>query len=109
MLQTRAVFDDPAQEFWVLQIGIAGDAVGARRLLARAQEAGGPIWVHDRQYGSLAANPTGRWAVYTGRYESRAAALQALQKFPAQTKVYSPLVRTLGRLRTESYPERAPI
>ena len=109
VLQTRAVFDDPAQEFWVLQIGIAGDAVGARRLLARAQEAGGPIWVHDRQYGSLAANPTGRWAVYTGRYESRAAALQALQKFPAQTKVYSPLVRTLGRLRTESYPERAPI
>jgi MSHA biogenesis protein MshM len=108
VLHTRTVFDDPAQEFWVLQIGIAGDAAGALRLLARAREADSPTWVHDRQYASPSASPTGRWAVYTGRYVSREVAMQALQKFPAQTKLYSPLVRTLGRLRTESYPERAP-
>ncbi len=108
VLHTRAVFDDPAQEFWVLQIGIAGDAAGARRLLARAKEADSPTWVHDRQYASPSTSPAGRWAVYTGRYASRETAMQALQKFPEQTKVYSPLVRTLGRLRAESYPERAP-
>ena len=33
VLQTRAVFDDPTQDFWVLQVGIADSVSGALRLL----------------------------------------------------------------------------
>ena len=108
MLQTRAVFDDPAQEFWVLQIGIAGDSAGALRLLARAREAGGEPWAHDRMYANQQGGNAVLWAVYMGRYASREQALQALQNLPPAIKVYRPLVRTLSRLRVEAYPERAP-
>lgn len=108
VLQTRAVFDDPAQEFWVLQIGIAGDSAGALRLLARAREAGGEPWAHDRMYASQQGGNAVLWAVYMGRYASREQALQALQNLPPAIKVYRPLVRTLSRLRVEAYPERAP-
>lgn len=108
VLQTRAVFDDPAQEFWVLQIGIAGDSAGALRLLARARDAGGEPWAHDRMYASQQGGNAVLWAVYMGRYASREQALQALQNLPPAIKVYRPLVRTLSRLRVEAYPERAP-
>lgn len=108
VLQTRAVFDDPAQEFWVLQIGIAGDTAGALRLLAQTREAGGEAWVHDRMYPSQQGGNAVLWAVYRGRYVSREQALQALQSLPVALKVYRPMVRTLSRLRDEAYPERAP-
>ncbi|MBA4112223.1 MAG: ATPase [Verminephrobacter sp.] len=108
VLQTRAVFDDPAQEFWVLQIGIAGDSAGALRLLARARETGVEPWAHDRMYPSQQGGNAVLWAVYMGRYASREQALQALQNLPAAIKVYRPMVRTLSRLRVEAYPERAP-
>ncbi|WP_119966473.1 AAA family ATPase [Simplicispira lacusdiani] len=106
VLHTRSVFDDPAQDFRVLQIGLAADAAGAQRLLEQAREAG-EAWVQDRQYAPQAGRP-GLWAVYAGRYASREQAVQALQQFSAPMKARRPLVRTLDRLRTESYPERAP-
>jgi len=106
--QTRAVFDDPAQEFWVLQIGIAGDAAGALRLMDRAREAGAESWVHDRMYPSQHGGHAVLWAVYMGRYASREQAVQVLQNLPAPVKAHRPMVRTLSRLRAETYPERAP-
>jgi len=108
VLHTRGVFDDPAQDFRVLQIGLAGDAAGAQRLLEQAREAG-EVWVQDRQYAPVAGKSTGLWAVYAGRYASREQAVEALQHFSAPMKARRPLVRTLSRLRTESYPERAPL
>ena len=90
-------------EFWVLQIGIAGDAAGALRLLARAREADSPPGCMT---GSTPARRPARPGV--GRCTPTLCVPRSghagLAKFPAQTKVYSPLVRTLGRLRTESYP-----
>lgn len=106
VLHTRGVFDDPAQDFRVLQIGLAADAAGALRLLDQAREAG-EVWVQDRQYAPEAGR-AGLWAVYAGRYATREQAVQALQQFSAPMKARRPLVRTLDRLRTESYPERAP-
>lgn len=108
VLQTRAVFDDPAQEFWVLQIGIAGDTAGALRLLAQTREAGGEAWVHDRMYPSQSGGHALLWAIYLGRHASREQAQQALLHLPSTISVYRPMIRTLGRLRTEAYPERAP-
>jgi len=107
VLRTRGVFDDPAQDFRVLQIGLAGDAAGAQRLLEQAREAG-DVWVQDRQYTLAGEQRPGLWAVYAGRYATREQALEALQHFSAPMKARRPLVRTLSRLRTESYPERAP-
>jgi len=106
VLHTRGVFDDPAQDFRVLQIGLAADAAGALRLLDQAREAG-EVWVQDRQYAPEASR-AGLWAVYVGRYATREQAVQALQQFSAPIKARRPMVRTLDRLRTESYPERAP-
>ncbi len=110
VLHTRAVFDDPAQEFWVLQIGMARHAAGA----LEPAGAGSP----DRCRG-LGAGPRVCWpqasgdamtvlAVYAGRYPDRSSAMQNLQKWPDSLKTYKPLPRSLVRLRAETYPERVP-
>jgi MSHA biogenesis protein MshM len=104
VLNTRRVFDDPAEQGWTLQLGLAGDAVAALRLMARPN-GGAPVWVHDRQYGGKAA---ALWAVYAGRYASREEALAAAVPLASQFQAARPLVRTLHGIRTESYPEHAP-
>ncbi|WP_052382538.1 AAA family ATPase [Comamonas granuli] len=108
VLRTRAVFDDPAQEFWVLQIGLADSAAGALRLLEQARQPGTEVWVQDRIYPGSRAPAAPVWAVYVGRHASRAQAVQNLQEWPASRKTHKPLPRSLGRLRAETYPERAP-
>ena len=40
VLRTRAVFDDPNQAFWVVQIGVADDAAGALSLMQMARQTG---------------------------------------------------------------------
>ena len=110
VLQTRAVFDDPTQDFWVLQVGIADSVSGALRLLEQTRQAGVEAWVQDRAYpGHKDKTKTvGLWAVYAGRYASRAQAVQNLQKWPDALKTHKPLPRSLVRLREETYPERVP-
>jgi septal ring-binding cell division protein DamX len=110
VLQTRAVFDDPTQDFWVLQVGIADSVSGALRLLEQTRQAGVEAWVQDRAYpGHKDKTKTvGLWAVYAGRYASRAQAVQNLQKWPDALKIHKPLPRSLVRLREETYPERVP-
>lgn len=104
VLNTRRVFDDPTEQGWTLQLGLAGDAAAALRLMARPN-GGMPVWVHDRQYGGKA---TALWAVYAGRYASREEALAALVPLASHSQAARPLVRTLQGIRTESYPEHAP-
>ena len=110
VLHTRAVFDDPAQDFWVLQVGIADSASGALRLQEQARQAGAEVWVQDRAYPGHKdkTKMVGLWAVYAGRYASRAQAVQNLQKWPDALKTHKPLPRSLVRLREETYPERVP-
>jgi MSHA biogenesis protein MshM len=110
VLRTRAVFDDPAQDFWVLQLGIADNANGALRLLEQAHLAGFEAWVQDRAYPGHKdkTRMVSLWAVYAGRYTSRALAVQNLQKWPDALKTHKPLPRSLLRVREETYPERVP-
>jgi type II secretory pathway predicted ATPase ExeA len=110
VLHTRAVFDDPAQDFWVLQTGLSDSAAGALRLLEQARQAGAEAWVQDRAYPGHKDNTrmVGLWAVYAGRYASRAQAMQNLQKWPDALKTHKPLPRSLVRVREETYPERVP-
>ncbi len=110
VLHTRAVFDDPAQDFWVLQTGLSDSAAGALRLLEQARQAGAEAWVQDRAYPGHKDNTrmVGLWAVYAGRYASRAQAVQNLQKWPDTLKTHKPLPRSLVRVREETYPERVP-
>jgi len=108
VLRTRAVFDDPAQDFWVLQIGLADSAAGALRLLDQARQAGVEVWVQDRIYPGSKAPAAPVWAVYAGRHANRAQAVQNLQEWPPSLKTHKPLPRSLVRLRAETYPERAP-
>jgi hypothetical protein len=110
VLQTRAVFDDPAQDFWVVQTGLSDSAAGALRLLELARQAGAEVWVQDRAYPGHKdkTKMVGLWAVYAGRYASRAQAVQNLQKWPDALKIHKPLPRSLVRLREETYPERVP-
>jgi len=109
VVHTRAVFDDPAQEFWVLQIGLSSSAVGALRLLKLAQQTNAEVWVQDRIYYPGTQNQAAPvWAVYAGRYATRAQAVQKLQEWPASLKTNKPLPRSLVRLRAETYPERVP-
>jgi type II secretory pathway predicted ATPase ExeA len=109
LLRTRAVFDEPAQDFWVVQVGLADSEAGALRLVQQITQAGVEVWLQDRVYvdksSGIAMNA---WAVYAGRYTDRASAMQNLQKWPASLKTYKPLPRSLVRLRTEAYPERVP-
>lgn len=109
LLRTRAVFDDPAQNFWVVQVALADNAAGARRLAQQIKDAGVEVWLQDRVY---LAKSTGIavniWAVYAGRYTDSSSAMQSLQEWPASLKTYKPLPRSLVRLRTEAYPERVP-
>jgi len=110
VLHTRAVFDDPVQDFWVLQTGLSDSAAGALRLLEQARQAGAEAWVQDRAYPGHKdkTKMVGLWAVYAGRYASRAQAVQNLQKWPDALKIHKPLPRSLVRLREETYPERVP-
>jgi type II secretory pathway predicted ATPase ExeA/septal ring-binding cell division protein DamX len=110
VLHTRAVFDDPAQDFWVLQVGIADSSSGALRLQEQARQAGAEVWVQDRAYPGHKdkSKMVGLWAVYAGRYASRAQAVQNLQKWPDALKTHKPLPRSLVRVREETYPERVP-
>jgi len=109
VLHTRAVFDDPAQEFWVLQIGLSSSAMGALRLLKLAQHTNAEVWVQDRIYHPGAqGQATPVWAVYAGRYATRVQAAQKLEEWPASLKTNKPLPRSLVRLRAETYPERVP-
>ena len=109
LLRTRAVFDDPAQNFWVVQVALADNAAGARRLAQQIKDAGVEVWLQDRVYlaksTGIAVNV---WAVYAGRYTDSSSAMQSLQEWPASLKTYKPLPRSLVRLRTEAYPERMP-
>ena len=109
LLRTRDVFDNPAQNFWVIQVGLSDKSYGAQRLVDKAKEAGLEVWLQDRLYvdrTSGAAVTT--WVVYAGRFADRSSAEQNLQKWPASLKTYKPLPRSLVRLRTEAYPERVP-
>lgn len=110
VLNTRAVFDDPAQQFWVLQVGVADSPGGALRLLEQARQTGTELWVQDRAYPGHKdkTKMVGLWAVYAGRYASRAQAVQNLQKWPNALKTHKPLPRSLVRVREETYPERVP-
>ena len=105
VLRTRQVFDNSAEDRWTVQIGIATDVPATMRLLNRLKDQS-PVWVHDRQY----ANQQGpSWAVYAGLYASRDEAAQAVPQFVnVAAKAGRPLVRSLQRIRTETYPERAP-
>jgi len=105
VLHTRGVFDNPAEQGWTLQIGIADSLPSLVRLLATLKT-DAPVWVHDRQYPNQRAP---RWAVYVGRYASREAAVQAVSLFANKSaNAGRPLIRTLQGIRTETYPERAP-
>jgi septal ring-binding cell division protein DamX len=105
VLRTREVFDNTAETGWTVQIGIASDVPAAMRLV-NGLKTQAPLWVHDRQYANQQA-PT--WAVYVGLYASRDEAAQAVPQFAsAAAKAGRPLVRSLERIRTETYPERAP-
>lgn len=105
VLHTRGVFDNPAEQGWTLQIGIADSVPSLVRLLATLKT-DAPVWVHDRQYPNQRAP---RWAVYVGRYASREAAVQAVSLFANKSaNAGRPLIRTLQGIRTETYPERAP-
>ncbi|MDP2418238.1 MAG: AAA family ATPase [Hydrogenophaga sp.] len=105
VLRTREVFDNPAEVGWTVQIGIATDVPATLRLV-NSLKAHTPVWVHDRQYSNQQA-PS--WAVYVGLYASRDEASQAVPQFVnAAVKAGRPLVRSLQRIRTETYPERAP-
>ena len=105
VLHTRGVFDNPAEQGWTLQIGIADGVPSLVRLLATLKT-DAPVWVHDRQYPNQRAP---RWAVYVGRYASREAAVQAVSLFANKSaNAGRPLIRTLQGIRTETYPERAP-
>lgn len=108
VLRTRAVFDDPAQEFWTLRIGIAANAEGAQRLLALARQSQEPVWVHERAHPSGNADAPPVWAVYVGRHTDRAQAGQSLEQWPAPLKAYKPLALPLSGLRAQPYPERLP-
>lgn len=109
VLRTRAVFDDPNQAFWVVQIGVADDAAGALSLMQMARQTGAEIWLQDRVYpGQASGSAMNVLAVYAGRYPDRSSAMQKLQKWPDSLKTYKPLPRSLIRLRTEAYPERVP-
>lgn len=103
VLASRAVLDDRGQQGWTLQMGIAESASAAARLAA-ALSALDPVWIHDRQYAGRA--PV--WAVYAGRYASRAEAARALDNLAVTLSGGRPLIRTLGGIRTENYPDRAP-
>ncbi len=105
VMHTRGVFDNPAEQGWTLQIGIADGVPSLVRLLATLKT-DAPVWVHDRQYPNQRAP---RWAVYVGRYASREAAVQAVSLFANKSaNAGRPLIRTLQGIRTETYPERAP-
>lgn len=105
VLRTREVFDNTAETGWTVQIGIASDVPAAMRLV-NGLKTQAPVWVHDRQYANQQA-PT--WAVYVGLYASRDEAAQAVpQLVSAVAKAGRPMVRSLQRIRTETYPERAP-
>jgi MSHA biogenesis protein MshM len=109
LLRTREVFDDPAQNFWVIQVGLSGNIHGAQRLVEKAKEAGLEVWLQDRLYVARASGAAmTSWVVYAGRFTDRSSAEQNLQKWPASLKTYKPLPRSLVRLRTEAYPERVP-
>jgi type II secretory pathway predicted ATPase ExeA len=103
VLTTRAVLDDPAQQGWTLQIGLAESAPAASRLLGGVQKSL-PVWLHDRQYAGRSA----AWAVYAGRFTSRDEALAALRSLPPALQSTRPLVRTFSGIRSESYPEHSP-
>jgi type II secretory pathway predicted ATPase ExeA len=104
VLSTRRVFDDPAEQGWTIQVGLAEETSAALRLMARFKNAS-VVWVHDRQY---AHKLPAFWAVYAGRYASREEALAALVPLASHSQAARPLVRTLQGIRTESYPEHAP-
>jgi septal ring-binding cell division protein DamX len=104
VLSTRRVFDDPAEQGWTIQVGLAEETSAALRLMARFKNAP-VVWVHDRQY---AHKLPAFWAVYAGRYASREEALAALVPLASHSQAARPLVRTLQGIRTESYPEHAP-
>jgi len=109
VLRTRAVFDDPAQEFWVIQIGVASDAAGALSLMQKISQTEADVWLQDRVYvGQASGGAMNVLAVYAGRFPDRSSAMQRLQKWPDSLKTYKPLPRSLVRLRTEAYPERVP-
>lgn len=111
VLRTRAVFDDPAQEFWVIQIGVASDVAGALALMQKLSqsEAETEVWMQDRVYvGQASGAAMHVLAVYAGRFPDRSSAMQRLQKWPDSLKTFKPLPRSLLRLRTEAYPERVP-
>ena len=105
VLRTRQVFDNTAEDGWTVQIGIATDVPAAMRLL-NSLKTQAPVWVHDRQYAN---QQTPSWAVYAGLYASRNEAAQAVPEFVnVAAKAGRPMVRSLQRIRTETYPERAP-
>lgn len=104
VLHTRQVFDNPAEQGWTIQLGIADTVPAAVRVLAGAKDLP-PVWVHDRQYLNR-QSPC--WAVYVGRYASREEAVKALALLASHPQAARPLIRTLQGIRTETYPERAP-
>lgn len=103
VLASRAVLDDAGQQGWTLQLGIADSSMAAARLAGQAAGLS-PVWVHDRAYARR--GPV--WAVYAGRYASREDATHALQSLTTTPGGGRPQIRTLGGIRTEPYPDRAP-
>jgi type II secretory pathway predicted ATPase ExeA/septal ring-binding cell division protein DamX len=103
VLASRAVLDDASQQGWTLQLGIADSSLAAARLAGQAAGLS-PVWVHDRAYARR--GPV--WAVYAGRYASREDAARALQSLTATPGGGRPQIRTLGGIRSEPYPDRAP-
>jgi septal ring-binding cell division protein DamX len=110
---SRAVLDDPQLQGWTLQIGIAKDVAALKHLWSQVKDLS-PLWLHDRYYSRThpLTGHTGLgavWAVYVGRYASRAEAQEALRALPAALQTYKPMVRTFGGIRSEPYPERPPL
>ena len=109
VLQTRAVFDDdPTQDFWVLQVGIADSVSGALRLLEQTRQAGVEAWRQDRAlpWPQGQNQDGGPGAVCVGATLAGRRYGANLQNGPTPEDP-KPLPRFV-RLREETYPERVP-
>lgn len=103
VLRSRAWLDDPAQEGWVIQLGLSHSATAAQAVCAQVA-ALGPCWVHDRKYEGKIA----QWTVYTGQFAQRTLAQQAVGRLPPALSAQRPLIRSLAAIRSEPYPDVPP-
>lgn len=108
IVQSRLFLDDPESQGWTIQMGLAHDVSSLRDLLARLRHLS-PVWVHDRDYSkSQSTKNRPVWAVYSGRYSSRAQAHEAILGLPVELQQTKPLIRTFAGIRSEPYPEHPP-